>query len=92
MDMVVDSIDLTIAPVAKEDDVPLDKSVLIRATEAERERWKTAAAKEDVSLSSWIRSILNKNAQNVLECQHPPSMVRRYPWSVTCTKCGQRLQ
>jgi len=44
MKKVADTISPTIAPVAKEDDAPIDKSVLIRTTEAERERWKQASS------------------------------------------------
>ena len=91
MDKVAESLTHTISPVAKDDDAPIDKSVLIRTTEAERERWKQAAAAEQISLSAWIRDRLNSAAAKVLDCEHPESMVRRYPWSVTCTKCGKRL-
>ncbi len=89
---VAGTISPTIAPVAKEDDAPIDKSVLIRTTEAERERWKQASSAEQLSLSAWIRNCLNDRAKLALECQHPANMVKRYPWSVTCTKCNTRLQ
>lgn len=92
MARVAETIEPTIAPVAKEDDAPIDKSVLIRTTEAERERWKQASAADQLSLSAWIRNCLNEKAKKVLDCEHPSSMVRRYPWSTTCTKCGLRLQ
>lgn len=92
MKKVADTISPTIAPVAKEDDAPIDKSVLIRTTEAERERWKQASSEEQLSLSAWIRNCLNERATRALDCEHPPSMVKRYPWSVTCTKCNTRLQ
>lgn len=92
MNKVAESLTPTIAPIAKEDDAPVDKSVLIRTTEQERERWKQASAAEQVSLSAWIRDCLNERAQRILDCQHPANMVRKYPWSVTCTKCGKRLQ
>ena len=91
MDKVAESLTHTISPVAKEDDAPIDKSVLIRTTEAERERWKQAAAQDQVSLSAWIRNHLNAAATKVLDCEHPEDMLKKYPWSITCTKCGKRL-
>ncbi len=91
MDKVAESLNHTISPVAKEDDSPIDKSVLIRTTEIERERWKQAAAVDQITLSAWIRNHLNTAATKVLECEHPENMLKKYPWSITCTKCGKRL-
>lgn len=92
MDKVAESMDMTIAPIEKEDDGPADKQVLIRTTDQERERWKQASSQEHLTLSAWIRTVLNAEAKRLLECEHPINMVRFYPWSKMCTKCGQRLK
>lgn len=89
---VLDSTDLSIRPIAKDDDGPADKQVLIRTTESDRERWKKAADASGETLSSWIRAILNKHASMALECTHPLEMIKKYPWSEICKKCGKRLK
>lgn len=38
------------------------KPVTIRATDAERAAWETAAARKDESLSDWARRVLNRTA------------------------------
>lgn len=92
MDRVAESIKPTIARGTRTDNgVPSDKQVLIRTTDEERDRWKQAAANEQVTLSSWIRNVLNAEAKRILECDHPMNMMRFYPWAKICTKCGQRL-
>jgi len=92
MKKVAETIEPTIAPIEKEDDGPADKQVLIRTTDQERERWKKAATQEHLTLSAWMRTVLNAEAKRLLECDHPINMVRFYPWSKICTKCGQRLK
>ena len=92
MDRVADAIKPTIARGTRTDDgTPSDKQVLIRTTDAERDRWKEAASHEQLTLSSWIRNVLNNEAKRILECDHPMNMMRFYPWAKICTKCGQRL-
>ena len=87
---VADSTDLSVRPIEKEDEGPTNTSVLIRTTDEVRERWRQAAIVDGKTMSAWIRDVLNAKAKTLLECEHPS--VRRYPWSVTCLKCGQRLQ
>jgi len=92
MGKVAETIKPTISRGTRTDDnTPSDKQVLIRTTDLERERWKQAATHEQVTLSSWIRNILNAEAKRILECDHPMNMMRFYPWAKICTKCGQRL-
>lgn len=92
MAKVAETIGTSVSPIVKPDDGPADKQVLIRTTDYERDRWKQASEKEQLTLSAWIRNVLNAEAKNLLECEHPMNMVRFYPWSKICTKCGQRLK
>jgi hypothetical protein len=94
MDKVAESIEPTIATSNIDEEGPADKQVLIRTNEAERERWKSAAEKEAMTLSAWIRKALNESASNVLDCPHPIDLIRFYPWAggkKVCTRCRQRL-
>lgn len=38
------------------------KPVTIRATDAERERWELTALWSEMSLSEWIRAVINRKA------------------------------
>jgi hypothetical protein len=91
MERAMQSGDMGIRPMAKEDDGPIGKQVLIRTTDSDRALWKEAASAEGVTLSSWIRTNLNNAAKTLLECEHPANMTRFYPWATICTKCGKRL-
>jgi len=94
MDKVAETLEPTISPGPNNDDGPADKQVLIRTNDAERDRWKDAAAKDQLSLSAWIRKSLNQSASDVLDCPHPMEMIRFYPWAggkKVCTRCRQRL-
>lgn len=92
IDKVMDSDNLSIRPIAKDDDGPADKQVLIRTTDAEKEYWKRASTESQLTLSAWIRETLNNAARGILECDHPMNMTRFYPWATICTKCGKRLR
>lgn len=92
MDKVAKNLDVSVSPLVKNDDGPADKQILIRTTDYERDRWKDASSKEQLTVSAWIRKTLNAEATNILECSHPVEFVKYYPWSRTCTKCGQRLK
>ena len=92
IDKVMESSDLSIRPITKDDDGPADKQVLIRTTDGERDYWKRAAAESQLTLSGWIRETLNNTARSILECDHPMNMTRFYPWATICTKCGKRLR
>lgn len=69
-----------------------NKQVIVRATEADHDRWKSAAAKEGISLSEFIRKNCNTAAKLLLDCQHPREMRRAYPWSEVCLNCGHRFR
>lgn len=71
---------------------PANKQVLIRASSADHERWKLAAAKQGVSLSEFIRDCLNAKSSELLDCQHPLTHRLSYPWAEICKACGQRLR
>ena len=66
--------------------------ILVRCSEEQRERYKAAAAAEDMTMSEWIRSLAEYRAAEVLHCVHPHNMRRRYPWAEFCMKCGTRLR
>lgn len=94
MDKVAESLEPTISSAITDDGGPADKQVLIRTNEAERDRWKQAADTEGMTLSAWIRQMLNQCASNVLDCPHPIELIRFYPWAggkKVCTRCRQRL-
>lgn len=97
LDAAMDKIAETLTPTrgkstgAKDGDAA-QAQVIVRTTEEERERWKSAAAKAGMSMSEWIRSLCTKEAGQVLECQHPKNMRLSYPWSETCLQCGKRLR
>ena len=91
MNHVAENINLTVAPMSKVDDAPADKQVLIRATEYDRNRWKDASVKSGITLSSWIRDALNREASNALDCPHPMHQMRFYPWATICLECGMRF-
>jgi len=91
MNHVAENTSMSVSPMQKSDDAPADKQVLIRATEHDRDRWKNASNKVGVTLSSWIRDVLNKEAASVLDCPHPSHQVRYYPWATICLECGQRF-
>jgi len=91
VDKVAETISPTINPIINPDGGPVDKQVLIRATEYDRQRWREAADKGGETLSGWIRSALTAESTRILDCAHPSELIRVYPWSKTCTLCGKRL-
>jgi len=92
MDKVVGEMpNLSVAPMTKDDDGPVDKQVLIRVNEKDRAKWKKAAEVSGVNLSTWIRHVLNAAATDLLECGHPINRRKYYPWAEFCLDCGMRL-
>lgn len=75
----------------EEGSAPLTAQTLIRNTADEKDRWKAAAEKHGKTMTDFIRDTLNAAAREVLECQHPLEYRKTYPWSSTCTRCGERL-
>ena len=70
--------------------LPANKQVLIRATDEDHERWKSAAAELGVSLAEFVRDVCNK-AAGTTGCQHLPQDRKVYPWMQKCMKCGKRF-
>lgn len=71
---------------------PADKQVLIRVTESDRLRWGEAARVEGVSVSEFVRNLVNERVRGLLECEHPAESRRWYRWAEFCQKCGVRLR
>jgi predicted DNA binding CopG/RHH family protein len=71
---------------------PAMKQVIIRATESDQERWKTAAEKQGLSLAEFVRRVCNDASARELDCPHPVHMRKVYPWSERCTACNKRLR
>ena len=88
---LAEDMDLTVSTKVSDDDGPADKQILIRATESDRERWKRAAAKAEMSLSALIRETMNIKVTDILDCSHPMEFRVKYPWAEFCTKCDVRL-
>jgi hypothetical protein len=86
------SADKAIAHEISPEDGPAGKNILIRLTEKDRERWKEAAEKMGVTVSQMIRDTVNAKVQDVIDCSHPISSRRYYPWSEFCLACGTRLR
>lgn len=84
--------DISISNPATANGETVDKQVLIRASETDRDRWKQAAEKGGLTLSAWIRDSLNKSASDALDCPHPLNFRRFYPWAEICLSCHTRLK
>ena len=69
---------------------PAAKQVLLRASDADHARWKEAADRKGVSMAEFIRDAVNAATADVLDCPHPSSMKRFYPWATTCLQCGMQ--
>lgn len=70
---------------------PVQKQVLIRATEADHESWKNAAETSGMSMSEFVRMAANDAAKKVGTCQHPTENRKIYPWATFCLLCNARL-
>jgi len=66
--------------------------ILVRISEEERDEWKKAAEKMNVSMSDLIRSTVAPVVKAALHCTHPDEFRTSYPWSEFCNKCGERLR
>ena len=66
--------------------------ILIRATPEDHELIKQAAAFVGLSMSEFIRNTAVERAKELIQCQHPLSQRKSYPWAEICLRCGQRLR
>lgn len=73
---------------------PADKQVLIRITESDRTRWGEAAKVEGVSVSEFVRNLVNEKVKSLLECPHTSRKFYKWPGRPSysfCNLCGKRL-
>jgi len=66
--------------------------ILVRISEEEREEWKEAAEKMNVSMSDLIREAVAPIVNAALHCTHPQESRTSYPWSEFCNLCEERLR
>jgi hypothetical protein len=93
MSKVVESMPLTRKPKTNTvDGETASRQVILRATERDHDRWKGAAAAQNISMSEFIRNVCNAAADDLLDCKHPSPFRKTYPWSDQCLKCGMRLK
>lgn len=71
---------------------PAQKQVIVRASESDHIRWKSAAEKAGVSMAEFIREAVNEACANIMDCTHPENMRKKYPWSEFCLRCEQRIK
>jgi hypothetical protein len=71
---------------------PAQSQILIRASKEDHELIKKAAEHEGKSMSEFVREVAVGKANELVNCQHPLSHRKSYPWSEFCLKCGQRLR
>lgn len=66
--------------------------ILIRATTEDHELIKQAAAALNISMSEFVRNTAVEKANELLNCAHPLSQRKSYPWAEICLRCGTRLR
>jgi len=71
---------------------PAQSQILIRATKEDHEMIKRAAEHEGKSMSEFVREVAVTKARDIVDCQHPLSHRKIYPWAEFCLKCGKRLK
>lgn len=69
-----------------------DKQVLIRVSEAQRDRWQEAADADGLSVSEWLRQMADARWRDIFTCSHPLEFRQVYPWSEVCLDCGTKLR
>jgi predicted HicB family RNase H-like nuclease len=93
MDQLAETLDLVRKPnTGATPGDPAMKQVIVRATEADSNRWKLAAEKSGMSLAEFVRRVVNDAVSVELDCPHPQNMRKTYAWSESCKKCGKRLR
>ena len=91
MDKVVETLELSVSNRIEEDGEPNQKQVLIRVSESQHARWKQAADKSGISMAQYIRAVCDEASEKTLNCPHPMSHRKKYPWANICTICKTRL-
>jgi uncharacterized protein (DUF1778 family) len=71
---------------------PTQKSFLVRLTDEQHNRIKTAAEANGVSMSDFFRDHALEAAKVILDCSHPLEFRKVYAWSDVCHRCGTRLR
>jgi len=71
---------------------PADRQINVRVSEDMKDYWERAAEAKGIPLSEFIRESVQAAAVPLLDCIHPTSMRKVYPWSERCMKCGTRLR
>lgn len=92
IDKLAETLEPTLPNPVGTPDKPAQKQVLIRATEHEHTRWKQAAQHTGTTMSDYIRTTVNERTAELLDCTHPLTHRRAYPWAEFCTNCNQRLR
>jgi hypothetical protein len=96
-EVVSEMTDMNIKPVMPTDDEPggpADKQLMVRCTQPEKDLWKQAADASSETLASFVRRVLNENAQKAVSCSHPKQSVKFYPWGnpqFFCVLCSMRI-
>lgn len=91
VDKVASSMDMTVSN-AVGDDGPSTKQIIVRASDIDHERWKQAAHAVGKSMSQFIRDNINAAVSDIIDCTHPQSQRKTYPWAEFCLKCNTRLR
>lgn len=89
----VDALDTNLGRKRKASGTDGDQQqVLIRAPRDSHERWKTAAEKQGISMSEFVRTAADRAAAELLDCPHGVQHRRWYPWAELCLHCGVQLR
>lgn len=91
MDKVIESEGIAVSHEVSADSTA-DKQILIRLPDGDRTRWKSAADSRGISMSQFIRDVVNLEVEGILDCRHPISRRRYYPWAEFCLECGTRIR
>jgi hypothetical protein len=91
MNKVAETMDFLVSTNLGEDG-PSNKQVIVRTTDKEHERWKSASQKDGKSMSQFIRDCVNEKVTDILDCSHPLNQRRYYPWASFCMRCNARFE
>ena len=77
-EVVSEMTDMNIKPVMPTDDEPggpADKQLMVRCTQPEKDLWKQAADASSETLASFVRRVLNENAQKAVSVSTPSNLL-----------------